>query len=400
MSSFTADNDRVGRLRDLCLGIIRNEKGKAEILACMPDINHVDPLEVISIVEAVIGASGDMDEKKRNLSKILNVLHQGISGYQWEPAAGNLFLRHMMKENSAVRERLNEIKRSLKNISTVPERTESNEDEIGGVLRQIGQLSGIENHYQKKENIFFPHLEKKGGHLQCLPVMWSIHDDVRRHLKQLNELKNMEKIKTAEFFSLTGRLFFARYAMIFREDLILYPAADGILEEELWDRMMEESYDIGFSFIDIPERTTGSVWDPGTAGAFPVDLGTGVIDREVLRLILNTLPLDMTFVDKNDRVAYFSSPSERIFPRSKAVLGRSVRNCHPPESIEHVDRIIHSFRTGASSKESFRIFYKGRYVLIEYYAVRGSSGEYEGVLEVTSDITGIRELTGEKRLSV
>ncbi|MCK5221006.1 MAG: DUF438 domain-containing protein [Candidatus Aminicenantes bacterium] len=129
-----------------------------------------------------------------------------------------------------------------------------------------------------------------------------------------------------------------------------------------------------------------------------INTGTGKLSLDILKLILNSLPLDITFVDENDRVVYFSQPKNRIFTRTIGILGREVKNCHPPESIDKVNGIIDSFRNGTSSKESFRIYIKGRYILIEYYALCDNSNRYRGTLEVTSDITDISEYEGEKRL--
>ncbi len=398
MNMLQADNERAKRLIKLCIEIIEKKSGKEEILKFTEDLNSVRPIEVISIVEAVIDVSGNMTEKKKNLSKILNVLHKGISKYKWELSSGNLFLKDMMSENSYLKKELTELKNELKGLNIETENSILKNEKVKELIDKILKLKNIENHYVKKENIFFPYLEKKGGHLKCLPVMWSIHDDVRNGLKKIQNMRGKKEINLEKFYSIIGELFFSMYAMIFREELILYPAAIEIFEDEEWESMYEESFGIGFSFIDKKLKKSGSEIPEGVSGTEFVDLGSGILDVEVLILILNSLPLDITFVDENDKVAYFSQPSTRIFPRTKAIIGREVQNCHPPESINKVNNIIDSFRKGSSSKESFRIFFREKYILIDYYAVRDGDGRYRGTLEVTTDITDIKELSGEKRL--
>ena len=398
MNMLQADNERAKRLIKLCIEIIEKKSGKEEILKFTEDLNSVRPIEVISIVEAVIDVSGNMTEKKKNLSKILNVLHKGISKYKWELSSGNLFLKDMMSENSYLKKELTELKNELKGLNIETENSILRNEKVKGLIDKILRLKNIESHYVKKENILFPYLEKKGGHLKCLPVMWSIHDDVRNALKKIQSMRNKKRINFENFYSIIGELFFSMYAMIFREELILYPAAIEIFADEEWESMYEESFGIGFSFIDKKLKKSKSGIPGGVSGTDLINLGSGILDVEVLKLILNFLPLDITFVDENDKVAYFSQPSTRIFPRTKAIIGREVQNCHPPESVDRVNNIINSFRNGSSSKESFRIFYKKKYILIDYYAVRDREGIYKGTLEVTTDITDINKLTGEKRL--
>ena len=125
---------------------------------------------------------------------------------------------------------------------------------------------------------------------------------------------------------------------------------------------------------------------------------TGTLTFEQMELMMNHLPVDITFVDAFDKVAYFSNPKERIFPRSVAVIGRDVRNCHPSESVERVVNILEEFKAGISDTQSFWIQMKGLFILIQYFAVRNDSGKYLGTLEVSQEISNIRSLEGEKRL--
>jgi PAS domain S-box-containing protein len=129
-----------------------------------------------------------------------------------------------------------------------------------------------------------------------------------------------------------------------------------------------------------------------------LDLGTGALEPEQIKLIFNHLPVDITYVDEHDKVQYFSEPKERIFPRTKAIVGRDVHNCHPPESIHVVEKIIQSFRKGEKDNASFWINIKGKYILIQYFAVRNETNAYKGVIEVSQEISEIKMIEGEKRL--
>ena len=114
--------------------------------------------------------------------------------------------------------------------------------------------------------------------------------------------------------------------------------------------------------------------------------------------MLNTLPVDITFVDSNDEVRYFNSPKGRVFPRGSGVIGRKVQNCHPKKSIDLVNKILDEFRSGERDVAEFWINLRGRLIYIRYFAVRDKDGKYLGAIEFTQDITDIKNIEGEKRL--
>jgi DUF438 domain-containing protein len=148
-------------------------------------------------------------------------------------------------------------------------------------------------------------------------------------------------------------------------------------------------------------------WRPAGAGApaeylaraaGSIALDTGTLTSEQVNLLLTHLPLDVSFVDEKDEVAYYSATPERIFPRSPGVIGRNVRNCHPPKSVATVEKILAAFRAGTKDHADFWITMRGRFLHIRYFAVRDAQGAYRGCLEVSQDVTGIRALEGERRL--
>ena len=125
---------------------------------------------------------------------------------------------------------------------------------------------------------------------------------------------------------------------------------------------------------------------------------TGEFLTEELEAVFNTLPVDITFVDKEDRVRYFSQSKERIFPRTKAIIGRKVQQCHPQKSLHVVEEILNDFRENKRDRAEFWISLEGRLIYIRYFAVRDKAEKYLGCLEVTQDITDIKKIEGEKRL--
>jgi uncharacterized protein len=127
-------------------------------------------------------------------------------------------------------------------------------------------------------------------------------------------------------------------------------------------------------------------------------LDTGALSVDQVNLLLTNLPVDISFVDENDTVVYYSATPERIFPRTPGVIGRKVQNCHPPKSLDTVTQILSSFRDGSRDTAEFWIELSGKFIHIRYFALRDGGGTYRGSLEVSQDVTGIRALRGEKRL--
>jgi hypothetical protein len=129
-----------------------------------------------------------------------------------------------------------------------------------------------------------------------------------------------------------------------------------------------------------------------------LSLDEGYLNLEQINLMLRNLPVDLSFVDANDKVAYYSATDERIFPRSPGVIGREVKNCHPPKSVHIVEKIMSEFKAGNKDTAEFWIQLHGKFIHIRYFAIRNVRGEYVGTLEVSQDITNIRNLEGNKRL--
>jgi uncharacterized protein len=269
----------------------------------------------------------------------------------------------------------------------------------------INALSDIDKHYRRKENLVFPFLEKHG--ITGPPtVMWGKHDETRELLKAADEaLRIAQAISPEEARTLIELVFKpvtnSIAEMIYKEEQILFPMCMDTLTEPEWYQVYRQSLEIGFCLLDPSED-----WQPqeDTVAAYVeepgehVQLPSGSMIPEELTAILNTIPFDLTFVDKDDTVRYFTQGRERIFDRNRAILGRKVQMCHPPNSVHIVEKILADFKSGKESRSPFWITLKGRFIHIEYFALRNKQGDYLGTLEVSQDLTDKRSLTGEQRL--
>jgi uncharacterized protein len=266
-------------------------------------------------------------------------------------------------------------------------------------------LWDVDKHYQRKEYLLFPFLEREG--ITGPPkVMWGKHDEIRDQLKGSMELLQAGDMTKDELLASADIVLEPAIRgvedMTGKEEQILFPMALDKLTETDWLSIHQQSLEIGFCLYDPPvdwkpEGVSADVPETVRTGSL-VQLPSGSFSTEELLAIMNTLPVDITFVDKNDKVKYFSQGAERIFQRNRAILNRDVRYCHPPASVHIVDRIIEDFKTGRQSRAPFWINMGGRFVHIEYFALRNENGEYLGTLEVSQNLTHYRALQGEQRI--
>jgi len=271
---------------------------------------------------------------------------------------------------------------------------------------QFNALFDVDKHYQRKEYLLFPFLEKQG--ITGPPkVMWGKHDEIRELIKGSIELLQTEGISRDELIASSEIVLRPAIKgvmeMTTKEEEILFPMAlDKLTEADSYE-IHKQQLEIGFCLYDPPTKWKPS-WVEGSElqelnkTAENIQLPTGSFSVEELLAILNTLPVDITFVDKNDKVKYFSQSPERIFQRNRAILNRDVRLCHPPASAHIVDKIIEDFKSGKASRAPFWINIGGNLIHIEYFALRNEKGEYLGVLEVSHNVSVYRKLEGEQRI--
>ena len=276
---------------------------------------------------------------------------------------------------------------------------------LNEVKIHFNALMDVEKHYGRKENLLFPFLEKHG--VTGPPkVMWGKHDETRELLKAaLEALSQSDSLSPDEIKVMIDLVL--RPAsnsieeMIGKENEILFPMCLDKLDENEWYEIYLQSPEIGFCLYD-PQTE----WHPDSiaaeseahSNAERIQLPSGSFTAEELQAVLNTIPFDLTFVDKDDRVRYFTQGRDRIFARNRAILGRLVQHCHPPSSVHVVEQILDDFKSGRQDSCAFWINMKGRFIHIEYFALRDKSNNYLGTLEVSQDLTEKRALVGERRL--
>ncbi len=267
-------------------------------------------------------------------------------------------------------------------------------------MESFKELTKVDSHYVKKENILFPYLERRLERYRALNVMWSLHDDARKKLKKLISMLEDRDTNEVELNKEIGEIFFLMYGLIQKEDLIVYPVASEVISDKEFKNMHMQSFEYEFLFIETPKQPEESIDDYSEGGKdeYVLKTETGEMSLEQILLVFNKLPIDITFVDENNKVKFFSKPDERFFPRSPAIIGREVKNCHPPESVHIVEEIVEAFRKGEKDTAKFWLELNGKFILIQYFAIRNDKGEYKGVLEASQDVTEIRSLEGQQRL--
>lgn len=261
----------------------------------------------------------------------------------------------------------------------------------------FNQLCEVEKRYARKENQLFPFLEKRGWNGPS-QGMWSFHDANRDLLRAIR--KRIEERKIAEIKVELPYVIDEFRRMMKVEEMRLFPISLQILTEDDWKEMSVGEKEIGFM---IPIESTDSVEELPPVTSAAVDNGRlkmeeGLMTLEQINLLLKFMPVDLTYVDENDRVIFYNRGEERVFPRSAGIIGREVRFCHPPKSVGTVLRILEEFRNGNKDEAEFWIRFKGRVIHIRYFAIRDAQRNYKGVIEMSQDITEIQKLEGECRL--
>ena len=393
MSEFTNKKAvRVKKLIEVSKLLLETGNARPFIIENEDFIQTVVPEDFITLFDELIKEGLKVDDLKPLTNKVLNIFHQAIENYPIIEPKPDSFLAVLESNNQKMVDVLNEIRPLFKKFIQ-----ETKDEAITKqLLTAFKKLEVFAKHYTIKENILFPAIERAWPDYRCLQIMWSFHDDIRRNIKyvitQLNEGVTDFKL----FNKSVGDVFFNMMAIKFREERILFPLILSTIKERDLNRMNREAVEMGYPYIQPTSVDTEQTEQTSIDGL--ANLGTGSLSIEQIKLIFNHLPVDITYVDENDKVCYFSTPKKRIFPRTIAIIGREVSNCHPPESVHVVEKIVDSFKNGEKSQADFWIKMKGEYILIQYFAVRDEKGAYKGVIEVSQEVTHIKALEGEKRL--
>lgn len=350
----------------------------------------LDSLEVFRAFSQILEQGHAVDEVMEVIPRVI-LATQRDDDFA-EVRAEDPFLQELRAENQNMMEFLSDLRPLFRQ-----DRSAERDQEIVEIMRKLRQFKA---HFLRLQNIFFPTLEQKHAALSGLSLLWAWHDQAEEVLEQALETFGNASLKTEQLHKMAGQLFGLYASLPFKEERLLYTAADKLLSEDDWKAMYQQSraYPTAFDVREEVEEIDFSQLETDTTlGKF--SCGTGSMSLEQLNLVLNNLPVDFTVVDENNRVLYFNNPPQRIFPRSPAIVGREVKNCHPPNSLDKVVEIIDAFRAGRKSHARFWINIRNKKLLIEYFALRDAQGNYRGVLEVSQDITDLQSLEGDRRLA-
>ncbi len=385
------DPERLQLLRDIILRLHQGEDPRAVKELFRANFDTVDASEIIAMEQSLVDDGMDVMEIQKLCDIHADVFDgsideiHGIVGDYLKPGHPV----HVMKdENRGIEDTLNDIQKAIE------------EDNRFALLSSLNILWDIDKHYSVKENCYFPLMEKYG--FTAPPqVMWGVDDEIRDDLKSFKQGVEKGLIDVDAFSAVRKRI----EDMIFKEEQILLPMILDVFTEDEWLQIAHDTKEIGYC-IRVPEAK----WVPNRRSfvdqyredrALKSDnmhFKIGHLTMEELEGIMNHLPIDMTFIDKDDTVKYFNQAPDRVFVRSASVIGRTVQNCHPPRSVGTVESMLEDFKSGKSKSESFWIQMGEKFIHISYYAIFNDTNEYIGTLEVSHDVKQYRDLEGEKRL--
>ena len=360
-------------------------------------IQEVEPGEIAAMEQALIAEGMPTQEIQGMCDIHVSVFKESLENLpEGEALPHGHPLDTFVRENEVVAELTSSLRCYLDALAAGEG---SNDQTLRDLSADLERLREVDTHYLRKENQLFPLLERHGvsGPTQ---VMWAIHDDIRARLKQVREAlaaNDADRVR-AELPELLTMI----EDMAYKEEKILFPVGLEQLSDEEWAQVRAGEEHIGYAWIQPRGEAPAATSAPpasraqGGEGAL-LPLTTGAIPAERIDLLLRNLPFDLTYVDENDEVRYYSE-GERVFPRSPAVIGRNVENCHPPKSVHVVRQIVQEFKAGTKNVAEFWIQLEGRFIYIRYFAIRDDEGAYRGVLEVVQDLTEARSLEGNRRL--
>ena len=368
-------------------------------------LKGIGPTDIARIEEELIKEGMPREEIHRLCEVHIAVFKESLEREKTLASPGHP-IHTLMEEHKILLQFAEELKNTVEEIKGAKDfdSVRENMKELSSIAKHFKES---EKHYLREENVLFPYLEKHGI-TQPPAIMWSEHNEIRKKKGELYELLNTHRSMNFQEFTKTfGGVAIAIGDVLsshfYKENNILFPTALKVISENEWREIREQCDELGYCCF-TPEYAKGVVEPVGKPASEPpvgkgkILLETGQLSTEELEAVLNTLPVDITFVDKEDRVRYFSQSKERIFPRTKAVIGRKVQQCHPQKSLYVVEQILNDFKKNKRNVAEFWINLKGRLIYIRYFAVRDENEEYLGCLEVTQDITDIKEIEGEKRL--
>lgn len=355
------------------------------------DLAAADPWRVNDAIDELISRYDDYAAIEQSVARFIRAATKGLEVYEYAHFPEHSLLHLLQEENrllSGLRSRTSRDYRAFHKDRGLRD----------ALLRDLKDLLEIGSHYQKIQYILFPALETSYERFRCVKLMWWIQDRVIASIKELiGMLEGKGPYEPGAFDTLFGTMYGSMGALQYREGHILFPVAARAIPEGRAAQMAQQSAEFpsAFGAPSIDPDLCSSTESGLPTGQIPLSVGS--LTPEELDLMLTSLPFDMTYVDDKDRVRYYSQGKERLFPRSPGIIGREVQNCHPPDSVHVVQRIVQECRSGKRTSASFYLKMGDKFVHITYIAL-WKDGDYRGILEVSQDIAPLRALEGEKRL--
>ncbi|WP_314853047.1 DUF438 domain-containing protein [uncultured Granulicatella sp.] len=379
--------ERQEKIKELMLRLHQGEKEEIIQEEFNKHFDSVSPYE-IQVMERNLMQEGITYEEIMRLCKI----HASLMSAKVESGEGMPDFEKeghpvmvLKKENLALRGAIDRIERLLQAYVS-----SKDEELLKGLKRQIGLLDQFENHYLRKEYALFPIMETKG--ITAPPkVMWGVHDEIREIYKNFKQAFDEQADDVMEQFLVAKE---ELLEMIFKEENILIPMVAQAFHVDDWEKMAQDTPQYGYCIV-TPEAewkvekkssTVQSKEEIQETGDIP--LSTGSLSLEQLDLLLNLLPMELSFVDKDNIVKYYNEGNgeEKIFKRTKSAIGRDVINCHPPKSHAIVKQLFEQLKSGQKEKEEMWFKKEDKMIHVTYHAVRNTQGEYMGVLEYVQNI--------------
>ncbi|MDS9473183.1 DUF438 domain-containing protein [Sporosarcina pasteurii] len=401
MLNMQFDIKRMSALKEILLYIRDGGSLEAFQIHYEQHFNDVRPLDLLLMqLELINGDYGvTMEDIKKFSSMHAQLSSQSLNEKDILPA--NHPVQIFKAENTAFQVVLNQIQQLLQLLE------EDSDQAIGDELTEhIFHLGEFHNHYNRKEKLFFPIMERY-GHIAPARTVWRKDDRIRALYQALK--KQIVRVPLdVERVRMRYTAFEKEFKeMIFQEEAIILPILQKVFSEADWLAVANESDAFGYALIDGPEEKCAPTFEEQTNDTPPAENlvmgGGGYLTTKEAQLILNNLPLEITFVDKNDLFKYFNDitdASEMMLVRTPSSIGRNVANCHPPKSLMKVMTIIRDLKTGRRTSESMWFKMKGKYIHITYKSLFNDKGEFLGILEYVQDIQPFFELPSEVKMGL
>lgn len=381
---FISNSQKINALNQFLTAFFSAEPKQLSALA----INYKDLLQTVEPTDLFFlpwfsdESPIPLRDLQKRAGKMVNLFHHGLEKFAWNRECAGM-MKRLREENAVIEKEL---------TSLTPFISQMNQMEVRIQLKdKIIRFSELEKKFSKAENLLYPILETKLPSRTPLRVLWLLHDDIRKAIQDFARLLSDSEPSLGALRETVGVLFDRLIGLLEKEELILYPVASLCVSKDEWNAMEQEAQAIGYAFGADPVAVNRR-YEPVLEQKGFFSASTGEIRFEVLETIFNLLPVELTYIDENNRICYFNEPAEKLFTRTKQIIGRDVELCHPEKSIPVIRRMIAAFRSGEYHQATIEENIKGNLVVIRYCAVRDHHQIYRGVLEIVQNVTAFRAL--------